>query len=75
MTQQDDYDWLYKCGSCAYKFPRSMCPQQEGHYMCPHCEMEIIAFASELEEGEYDYIAHTKEDQYLSVIRSEDSEI
>ena len=36
--------------------------------------MEITAFASDLEEGEYDYIAHTKEDQYLSVIRREDGE-
>ena len=72
MTQPEEFDWLYKCGSCAYKFPRSMCPQRGEHYICPHCEATIIAFASELEEGEYDYVAHTEDDQYLSVVHRDD---
>jgi hypothetical protein len=25
MPQDAEPDLLYKCGSCAYKFPRSMC--------------------------------------------------
>ena len=75
MTQDADLDLLYKCGSCAYKFPRSMCTRNGEQYACPHCEAEIIAFASDLEEGEYDYVAHTKDDQYLSVVRQEDDKI
>ena len=69
-----ELDFLYKCGSCAYKFPRSMCTQAGDHYFCPYCEEEILAFSSDSEEGEYEYIAHTKEDQYLSVVHKEDGE-
>jgi hypothetical protein len=40
--------------------------------VCPHCQAEILAFSSELEEGEYDYVAHTENDQYLSVVRKDE---
>jgi len=74
MPQDAEPDLLYKCGSCAYKFPRSMCLRKGEQCACPHCQAEIIAFSSESEESEYDYVAHTKDDQYLSVVRKEDEE-
>ncbi|HXG21936.1 MAG TPA: hypothetical protein VNN62_23015 [Methylomirabilota bacterium] len=67
-----DLDLLYKCGSCAYKFPRSMRLRQDEQDFCPHCEAEIIAFSSEAEEGEYEYVVHTRDDRYLSVVRNKD---
>ena len=67
-----ELDFLYKCGSCAYKFPSSMCLQDGEQSFCPHCKEEIVAFASDTEEGEYEYVAHTKDDQYLSVVHQED---
>lgn len=62
------FEYSYKCGACAHKFSAGMTLSVGGKLHCPRCKELILSFPSDEDVRKNDYIAHTRNDRFHSII-------